>query len=149
MGSSSGYLASELLDNTTSCTDVAKFNQGTGSWDQYSSAVGLGDYNIEVGVGYFVACDSTDSLSISGTPPGVVSHNLTSGWNLLGWTNSSMNTTAAAVCSGLTYCTDVAKYNRGTRSWDQYNVVVGLGDFDITTGVGYFIMVTDSTTWTR
>ncbi|MFH1721361.1 MAG: lamin tail domain-containing protein [Candidatus Altiarchaeota archaeon] len=143
--------AAEFLAATDggNCTDVAKYNKGTGSWDQYNVDVGLGDYSLTVGESYFVSCNATDSISVTGNTTDSINISLSATWNTGAWIDTTTNSTASAVLATITGGTDVAKYNRGTLSWDQYNVDVGLGDFVVRAGEGYFIGVNQTTSWSQ
>ena len=106
------------------------------------------DYVIEDGMSYFVYVDCHGIFSMVDNPISNVSVDLYTGWNTLGWYNTTA-TTASSLGTAIDNCTIVAFWNASSNTFESYLVGVSPPsmDFHIKRGMGIFVYVTKPSTW--
>jgi len=113
------------------------FNPYVEGWSHPSA-----DFNLNAGVGYFVFCNASTSLTVYGSSPSNPSVVVSPRLNMIGWASYN-NSSAEAVCDALSGSsnTNIWRYNSSTGGFDAY--VQGWSpssaNFVITPGTGYFI----------
>lgn len=144
---SEAYNAQELLGNATGCNKIARYrNDGsTVGFETHIKGYAFNNFNVSGGMGYFVFCTNSSNLTVTGTPMSSATDNLYSGWNLYGWV-SSTSSTASAVVNAITYANKIARYVGG---FETHMKGYAFNNFNVTRGNGYFIYVTNTTSWTR
>jgi hypothetical protein len=140
------------------CGRVARYaNIGDGNalWEEYytSPVSGGTDFNLTLGSGYFVKCDSSSALNLTGSTVSSLNSTVHYDWNILAWTNTSGSSNASRVLNNITGAYRIARYaNNGTSAvWEEYysSPVSGGTDFTVNHTEGYFIKASQNSSWIR
>jgi len=108
---------------------------------QYNShIVGLpvGNFDITNGMGFFVHMAAPKNISITGTEISQTAPVLSTGWNLLGWTNNA-STTADTFESSLSGSDVASSFNSSNQQWISHIVNLPINNFTINQGDGVFV----------
>ena len=133
------------------CTYVTTRNATTGAYVNHDMAVPtVNNFTIERGWGYYTNL-SAETLWECESGSGAYNITLLTGWNIIGWTNSS--STTAHSMGGLIggNCTYVSTRNSTTGEYMGHSMT-GLeseDNFAIPQGWGYYAYVTAETLWER
>lgn len=105
----------------------------------------INNFTIQAGIGYWVFLHDNFTLRWVGKPIENISVQLLEEFNLIGWANHCMNTTASSVVENITSATMAITYD----SYIGYTVYIPSvgGDFDITIGRGFYVYCTTSSMW--
>jgi len=140
----SSYQAQSLLDDINSqggnCTEVNRWLNG--GWDPHISGLPFNNYDIDLGVGYFIRCDSSSGWNYQGENlVEVVSISLQPSWNLISVPYPLVTYTAQSLLDDINSqggnCTEVNRWLNG--GWDPYVYGLPFNDFSIDANQGYFI----------
>jgi len=101
------------------------------------------------GEGYFVFLNSSGSTVYRRYPVNVCNYNTTlgHGWNIIGWTNSTMITAENITQLVGTNCTYASRYINGTYITHTKTFISN--DFNMTKGLGYYVYLISNMTWSR
>lgn len=116
-------------------------SQWVASDQQYiSHVVGVSTNNFDItpGMGFFIHVTSAKNLSITGNVIAQSVPVLTTGWNLVGWSNN-VNTTAEALGTSIANANVIAMYNATTQQWVSHVMNLPINNFTITPGDAVFI----------
>ncbi|MEK7812925.1 MAG: fibronectin type III domain-containing protein, partial [Candidatus Desantisbacteria bacterium] len=145
-------LGAAINSQSGKCTIVQSW-QG-GAWKTRRVDIGIGNlFDIEIGRGYFVYCETPSMFTVSGVPVKTQQLQIVPGWNLIGLSIGTMSgrlsglTPAGTISAELLgkdilyqggTCTAIQSWQDG--AWKTLRVDVGIGDkFDIKPGKGYFV----------
>jgi len=141
-------MASGLAENITGSIMISRFDSVNQTYKTYIVGGPPGfDFPIVDGYGYFVLVDEESMLSLSGYRIDSVSVPLEVGWNMLGWYHT-YNTTASSLSENITGSIMVSWFDPISQSFKTYIVDGPPGfDFTITSGMGLFVLVDESSVW--
>lgn len=141
--------ANETLNLLPACNKIARYrNDGTTvGFETFLKGYAFNNFNATVGGGYFIYCNGTGALPVTGLPVSAVSDSLYTGWNLYGWV-SGTNSSAQTVVDSITYSNKIARYVGGA-GFETFLKGYAFNNFTVTRGSGYFIYTTNTTSWTR
>jgi hypothetical protein len=140
------------------CGRVARYaNIGDGNalWEEYytSPVSGGTDFNLSLGSGYFVKCDSNSTLNLTGSTVSSLNSSVYYDWNILSWTNTSGSSNASRVLNSIAGAYRIARYanSGGSALWEEYysSPVSGGTDFTVNYTGGYFIKASQNSSWSR
>ncbi len=144
------YYASDMINNLTCCTQIARWNASLQSYDKvyFPGAPPTFNFLIEPAHGYFMEMDCSENLSIYGNPITNVNIPLGIGWNLIGWYHD-YDTTASNLLENISDCTQIARWNVTLQAYDKvyFPGAPPTFDFPISRGMGLFIEVSDISVW--
>jgi hypothetical protein len=141
--------ADDLMNDITTttgtiCDSVAKFESGQfvshGKEDPFN-------FDIEIGVGYFVNIATDVTYTIKGSPITEVAMNLNTGWNLIGLFNTESidaDNFMSKIATGNISCSSISKFESGVYKTH------GAEDpftFDMKRGNGYFVYLSGPYKW--
>ncbi|MCG2827205.1 MAG: hypothetical protein L6265_11505, partial [Thermoplasmatales archaeon] len=137
--------AEDLVAAIENCTHVGIWNTSKSSFDMHEKGAFENNFKIIHSVGYLVYVNSTSSLTSAGRAAYNEVINLETGWNSIGWHNST--TTAENLCQNITNCTAAAYWNSTLGRFIVHPAGTNISNFDVKIGGGYFVYVTTSSTW--
>ena len=143
-----GLRAGSFGQGIPNVTKITRLNRVTKGYESCLYIPGIGwignNFSMEPGYGYWTYGSSNETSQRIGESMGTITSSLTTGWNLMGIkANATANATAIDI--GLN-CTQIVGNWNGTVYENTYVVGFG-GDFNMTIGKGYWVEVTDNTTW--
>jgi parallel beta-helix repeat protein len=139
------------------CTDISVLNMVSQvlrpqqNWQSHICGIQANNYSMELGDGYWASATASANISLTGFDIAPVTQSLSAGWNLIGVRNvtqaepicNSINTTCAGGCTN-----SVVMLNTTTDQYSSHVCGFGANNFTMSTGVGYWVNVNQSTTWT-
>jgi len=135
------YMASDWADDLgTNCVKIAQWNNTQQTWIIYEKGIGINNFTIDPGIGYFVYCTGNVEWTVAGQLIKNVTVNLSVGWNSLGWYNSTQ-TNADSVGEKLANCTAVAYWDSSLGRFITHPIGVNITNFTIKIGMGYFVYI--------
>jgi len=137
-------LTTEVNSQEGSITKIQKWD-GSG-WKTYTKEASFGDFNIEMGKGYFLFAQAQSTWRNTGTTPACpMNYSLGAGWNLMGfpaggsYTSASLLETINNSGGG-----SVPKLQTWDGSgWKTYSKNGPFGSFDLSHRQGYFLFSDD------
>ena len=149
--SNPAYTAATLLQeiNASGGTVTKVQDWDGGGWQTYSVGAPFGDFDIDMGKGYFLLADSDSEWVNTGIEPVCMeTYSCASGWNLFGFPLAGPHTASSLAeeinASGGT----VTKVQRWDGSgWRTYSVGAPFGDFAIGEEEGCFLLATSASTF--
>jgi peptidoglycan/xylan/chitin deacetylase (PgdA/CDA1 family) len=100
------------------------------------TGVPLNDFPITAGMGFFAHLNAAKSLTITGTSISITPQ-LSSGWNLFGWT-SNTSTTADALGNSIGNLDVVSTFDSANQQWKSHIIGLPLNNFTINPGDSIF-----------
>lgn len=143
---SSFETAEDLASVIENCTHVGMWNTSKSSFDMHKKGASENNFKIIHSVGYLVYVNSTSNLISAGRAAYNEVIHLETGWNSIGWNNST-KTKAENLCQSISNCTAVAYWNSTLGRFIVHPVGTNISNFDVEMGGGYFVYVTTSSTW--
>ena len=142
------YVADESSDAVLSMIQASydslwKYDEDAESWLSFSSSKAWKSaMTLNISDGWWINVSEDTYFDVTGTIPGSVDINLKAGWNLVGYPSLTDRTVADALI-GVSYSRlegfdDLSPYHLRALSDTDY----------VTTGMGYWIYVTQDTVWT-
>ena len=149
----SSYTAQSLLQaingDTSACSEIDQWYQN--AWSaHYFSLPNTNNFNINLGIGYFVRCTASRTLNLEGTAlTSAVSLSLASGWNAVGVPYPS-GYTAQSLLQGINNaggsCSEIDRWYQ--NSWNaHYFDIPGTNNFALELDEGYFIRCSQTSTF--
>ena len=138
------FNASTLYSSIENCKIVLKWNASEQLFGVYIPGCPY-DFNIEDGIGYFIAVINTTIFSIADIPITSVNVTLYEGWNTLGWFKENV-THASSLHGNISNCTAVLILNASKQNFDLY-VPGSPYDFAIMRGEGFLVAVNKQSHW--
>ncbi len=151
--STTTYTAERLgdeINNQNGNVTIIQGWDGSG-WQTHLIDQPFGDFNLEIGKGYFVFNNNYTNWQVSGIPIHTLSIAFNPGWNLIGIPLYAVNLVDTAESMGK----EINARNGGAniiQAWDgsgwmTHLINMPFGDFDIDKSTGYFIYATKSSRW--
>ena len=137
------YNASMLYSSIPGCNIILKWNNSKDDFDVYVPGSPC-DFNIEDGIGYFVAISYNTFFAIEDVSIASVNITLLVGWNSLGWFKEEQ-TNASDIYNSIAGCNIVLRWNNSKNDFDVY--VPNAPDFVIEQGNGFFVSVSQQSQW--
>ena len=137
------------------------------SWDNDTSSISIGLSSLDTGTPYYYQAwsyNGTNSSCYVSIPAGEPYENFTtqsdtggayeitllSGWNIIGWTDTTTRTASYVANDIGSNCIYMAEKNRTTGNYNQFNPSVPeVNNFNLERGWGYYSYATDETVWNR
>lgn len=138
------YNASILYSKIKNCEAIVRWNASKQRFEIYVPSCPY-DFKMENGVGYLIGVSNNEIYPIYGIPIRNVSIPLKIGWNFLGWFKEN-STNASFLYNNITACKVVLRWNASIHDFDLY-VGASSYDFEIRQGEGFFVAVTEESTW--
>ena len=138
------YNASILYSSIPNCIVILKWNASKQQFEIYIPHSPY-NFNIENGIGYFIAVNNASSYNIYGYPIRNVSIYLYEGWNALGWFKEK-DTHASSLYENITGCNILLKWNNSKGNFDLY-VPSSPYNFKIRQGDGFLVAVDEQSIW--
>jgi hypothetical protein len=130
---------------------ISRFNPATQSWEStyyYNDEINGLDFPVTEGEGYSLKASSDTVYTFTGniiaTP---ITLNLKRGNNLIGIPYSAEKYTSYTLLQVIPNCVRIMRYNADNLSWDKTDKLGG-ADFEVKAGEGYYVYVTQDTSWT-
>ena len=105
---------------------------------------------------YATIDDGTDTNTTSvynfttqGTDGGAYNITLFTGWNIIGWTDTTSNNAEGLETSIGSNCTYSVAKNMTSGLYESHQHGFSIDNFDVERGWGYYVLVTDETLWER
>lgn len=140
--------AGDLAASILNCTHIGKWNTGAQEFEMYEKIADNNNFTLQNGIGYIVYTNTSSQIVLSGTNITIATINLNVGWNNIGWYNFT-KTKAENLGQNITNCTDVAYWNVTLSRFIIHPINTNISDFGIEKGSGYFVYVTEASTWTH
>jgi len=115
-------------------------------WITHIIGTSFGDYNIEVGKGYFLLCNSKSIFTMTGASIASSAVSLHPGWNSIsvpGPINAEL--AGIQINSNGGSCDTIIYWSGG--GWEGHMMGMPFGDFVLTPGNGYFIHCSTASAW--
>ncbi len=149
----SAYTAQSLLEaingGTSACSEIDQWYQN--NWSaHYLSLPNTNNFNISLGLGYFVRCTASRTATLDGTPlTSGVGLSLASGWNAVGVPYPSGYTAQSlleAINGGTGACSEIDRWYQ--NAWNaHYFDIPGTNNFTLGQDAGYFVRCSQSSTF--
>ena len=139
--------AGDLANNILNSTHIGKWNTSSQQFEFYVKNTDTNNFTLQQGSGYMVYTNTTSSLMLTGTNITNITINMDAGWNSIGWHNFT-KTKAENLGQNITNCTAVAYWNVTLGRFITHPINTDISDFGIERGMGCFVYVTTSSTWT-
>ena len=143
--------ASEFTDIVSDAQYAASKNVTSGTFDIFDpSAPSYYNFTTITGKGYYVQTTSTTPMSRSVIDAVEYDTTLLSGWSIFGWTDATPRTAEYVSNSVGENCQYVATKNVTSGNFDIFDPdAPSHNNFDVITGIGYYVKATPETVWTR
>lgn len=138
------YLCNDIGAN---CTWIGKLNP-SGVYTKKHCGYPGGDFDVKRGWGYEATISAETKWIRNETEGGIYNITLLTGYNQIGWSNTTA-TDSPGLCANIgANCTWVGKLSAGGSYTKKHCGYPG-GDFDILQGCGYEVTITAETKWER
>ena len=156
---SSGYQILAYIGETNGTAET--FGDSIPAWDYvvnrsasgvfYSHAnnSGVNNFVTEKGRGYYVSTTATTPFARSRIDDVEYTTSLTSGWEMIGWTNITSVTAEEMETDIGAECTFSTAKNMTSGLYETHQHGFDLHNFDVDIGVGYFVYVSGNVDWIR
>ncbi len=121
----------------------------SGAFYSHANDSGVNNFVTEKGRGYFVSTTATSPFARSRIDDVEYTTSLTSGWEMIGWTNITSVTAETMETDIGAECTFSTAKNMTSGLYETHQHGFSLNNFDVDMGVGYFAFVSDNVDWIR
>lgn len=137
--------ANELYSDVPGCTEVSRWDNGTGAWAPYTG--GRTSWALTPGESVVVLVDTTIDWICVGSHDPTHAVPLTAGYtNFVAVPYHSTAANANQLYTEITDCTEVSRWDNGTGAWSPYTG--GRTSWDLTPGEGVVVLVGTTSNWT-
>jgi hypothetical protein len=140
------WMASTLAENITGCQMISWFDAENQTYKTYIVGVPGYDFEIKDGYGLFILVNQSSIIRICGDIITSVSVPLRVGWNMIGWYHD-YSSTASNLASSIAGCQMISWFDAENQTFKTHIVGVPGYDFDITKGMGIFVLTNVNSTW--
>ncbi len=138
---------SDLLNNTSlHILMIAVFDNASQSYVTYTGSSLDTNLPVTIDRGYFILCDGTSTLYVTGVVPNAHYIDISQGWNMVGWSNNSVVKASDVMTQQAPYGLMLARFDVPSQSFVTYTGSTLDENFDVKPTEGYFILSNCSTT---
>ena len=146
--------AEDLCQNITHSNTITKWDALTQQYLDHSCGTPFNNFTLADRDGYFISVTQNTTWTLTGEkltlpPIDLIKPPNKTGLNLIGLPYSSTITplTAEGLCQNITHSDTITKWNPITQQYIGHPCTTPFNNFILNNGEGYFVSVTQNTTW--
>lgn len=141
--------AEDLCLNISNSSMITRWDPFEQKYKSYFCGLPLNNFNLEDGGGYFVSVTQNTTLTLTGAKLMLPPINLKTSLNLIGLPYNSIITplTSQGLCSDIGSSSMITRWDSFEQKYESDFCDLPLNDFNLEDAQGYFVSVTQNTTW--